>query len=267
MWKWEAEGQPKAVIVIIHSAFEQHKWYAWLIEKLRTEGYHIVMGDLPGHGEQSKYSRVHDETIINYLLYIKQLYQNALTYELPIFLIGHGLGGTLAIEFLKKNKIECAGVILTSPWLQLKKQKNLLANAVTSFGKIASQKKVSLHFEKKMLTRDIDGYQEMIDDIPYHSNVTVRWYRDVYQLIKNITSQQESTLSIPILVLTGQQDKITEIKMTRKWLLQQNSNEIRYKEWPHGYHNLFQDNERQLVFLYVKDFINNVSRSLGYIIK
>ena len=39
MWKWETEGQPKAVIVIIHSAFEHHRWYAWLIEKLMTEGF------------------------------------------------------------------------------------------------------------------------------------------------------------------------------------------------------------------------------------
>ena len=30
MWKWEAEGQPKAVVVIIHSAYEHHRWYAWL---------------------------------------------------------------------------------------------------------------------------------------------------------------------------------------------------------------------------------------------
>lgn len=267
MWKWEAEGQPKAVVVIIHSAFEQHKWYAWLIEKLRIEGYHIVMGDLPGHGEQAKFSRVHDETIIDYLLYLKRLYQNALTYELPVFVIGHGLGGTLAIEFLKKNKIECAGVILTSPWLYLKKQKNFFTNAVTTLGKITPKRKISLHFDKKMLTRSLDGYQEINDDIPYHSNVTVRWYRDVHQLMKNITSQQESILSIPILVLTTQQDKITEIKTTRKWLLQQNSAEIQYKEWLHGYHNLFHDNERQLVFLYVKDFINNVNRSLGYIVE
>ncbi|MET1013120.1 MAG: alpha/beta hydrolase, partial [Paenisporosarcina sp.] len=34
MWKWEAEGQPKAVVAIIHSAYEHHRRYAWLIEKL-----------------------------------------------------------------------------------------------------------------------------------------------------------------------------------------------------------------------------------------
>ena len=46
MWKWEAEEKPKAVIVIVHSAYEHHRRYAWLIEKLRSSNCHIVMGDL-----------------------------------------------------------------------------------------------------------------------------------------------------------------------------------------------------------------------------
>ncbi|MEG0386151.1 MAG: alpha/beta hydrolase, partial [Solibacillus sp.] len=59
MWKWEAEGQPKAVVAILHSAYEQHHWYAWLIERFRSAGFHVVMGDLPGHGKQGQYLRYH----------------------------------------------------------------------------------------------------------------------------------------------------------------------------------------------------------------
>ncbi len=81
MWKWETEDHAKAVVVIIHSAFEHHRWYAWLIEKLRVEGYHVVMGDLPGHGEEGKYSRIHNETVNEYIKYIKNLMESALSYE------------------------------------------------------------------------------------------------------------------------------------------------------------------------------------------
>lgn len=267
MWKWEAEGQPKAVVVIIHSAFEHHRWYAWLIEKLRIEGYHVVMGDLPGHGKEAIYTRVHNETIKEYLVFIKQLMQNALTYQLPVFIIGHGLGATLAIQILKKNRMECAGVILSSPWLHLHKHANIIANALTSLGSLASSKSISLGFDKKILTRNIDGYHEIHDEIPYNTNATVRWYRDMLQLMKNLTTQQESILSLPILLMTAKQDKITDPQVSRKWLLQQNTSEMQYKEWPYSYHNVFQDNEREEVFMYVRDFINNVTRSLGFIIK
>ncbi|MDM5334821.1 alpha/beta hydrolase [Ureibacillus composti] len=267
MWKWEAEGKPKAVVVIIHSAFEHHQWYAWLIEQFRSEGYHVVMGDLPGHGEDAKYNRVHDETVVEYMLYIKHLMQIALTYGMPVFILGQGLGGTLAIQFLKKNKVECAGLILSSPWLHLKKKSNLLTNALTSLGTITPKKKISLELDKKLLTRHLEGYHEMTGELPYNSNMTVRSFRSLQQLMKNLTTQQESSVSLPLLMMTAQQDKITDVTISKKWLLQQNASEIHYKDWAYSYHNLFHDQERELVFIYVKDFMNNVMRSLGYIIK
>lgn len=268
MWKWETDEQPKAVVVIIHSAFEYHQWYAWLIEKLRTAGYHVVMGDLPGHKEGSKYTRVHDETIEDYLRYIKTLMENALTYNLPVFIIGHGLGGTLAIRFLRKSKLECAGLILTSPWLQLKKNSNLFTSAITNMGgSIVSNKKIALDFDKTMLTRNVDGFHEMDDVVPYQSNVTVRWYRDVQQLMRKLVAQERRMLTLPILLLVGKQDKITDYEMSRTWLFNQNSSEIQYKEWPYSFHNLYHDNEREEIFIYTRDFINNVVRSLGFIVE
>lgn len=265
MWKWETDGQAKAVIVIIHSAFENHRWYAWLIEKLRTEGFHVVMGDLPGHEEGSKYTRVHDELIEEYLRFIQQLMHNALSYQLPVFIIGHGLGGTLAIQFLKKKSVECAGLILTSPWFNLYKHSSLLTNAIASMSFVPS-KRISLEIEKKYLTRNIDGLNEMEDDIPFHSTVTVRWYREVQQLMKSLTAQQEKTLELPILLITAKQDKVADCEAARKWLLMQKTMEFQYKNWPYSYHNVFHDNEREEVFFYVKDFMNNVLRSIGYIV-
>lgn len=267
MWKWEAEGQPKAVVVIIHSAFEHHRWYAWLIEKLRIDGNHIVMGDLPGHGEDSKYVRIHDKTVNEYLEYVKQLMQIALSYELPVFVIGHGLGGTLAIQFLKKSKMECAGMILSSPWLSLQKHANLLTNALANFGNLTSNMKISLDFNKKTLTNSLDGYQEMDDDIVYKTNVTVSWYKEIQLLMKNLTSQQATPVSVPILLMTAKHDKITEPDQSRKWLLSQASISLQFKEWPISYHNLFHDLEREQVYFYVRDFINNTTRSLGYIVE
>lgn len=110
MWKWETDVQAKAVVVIVHSAFEHHRWYAWLIEKLRTEGFHVVMGDLPGHEEGSRYTRVHDELIDEYLLFIKQLMQSALQYQLPVFVIGHGLGGHWQSNFCGKRNWSAQGL-------------------------------------------------------------------------------------------------------------------------------------------------------------
>lgn len=267
MWKWEAEGQPKAVAVIVHSAYEHHRWYAWLIEKLRQEGFHVVMGDLPGHGEEHKYSRVHDETIMDYLLFIKKLMQNALSYELPVFIIGHGFGATLAIRFLQKSRMECAGVILGAPWLHLRLQPNKLKNALTSLSALTSNMKITHDIDRKMLSRNFESFDEINDDIPYTTTVTVRWYRDLQLLMKNLMAEQTARLSLPILLMNAKKDKVADPQSARKWLLQQNSDEMQYKDWQNSYHNLFHDNEREEVFIYLRDFMNNVVRSIGYIVK
>lgn len=266
MWKWETEEHAKAVVVIIHSAFEHHRWYAWLIEKLRVEGYHVVMGDLPGHGEEGKYSRIHDETVNEYIKYIKNLMESALSYELPVYMIGHGLGGTLAVHYLKKNKVACAGVILSSPWFALQKHGSLIKSALANLGSLTSNMKLTLDINKKALTNNLQGYQEMEDNLVYKTNVTVSWYKEIQLIMKNLFVPSTSQLAIPILLMTAKQDKITDVEQARKWLLLQSSTEFQFKEWPLSYHNLFHDLEREQVFMYVRDFINNTTRGLGYII-
>lgn len=103
MWKWEADGQPKAVVAIVHSAYEHHRWYAWLIEKLRSAGFHVVMGDLPGHGEQAQNRGYHDEDFFKYEDYVKQLVEIGLSENLPVFVIGNGLGATVLMNVLQKR--------------------------------------------------------------------------------------------------------------------------------------------------------------------
>ena len=267
MWKWEAEGQAKAVVVIVHSMYEHHRWYAWLIEKLRVEGYHVVMGDLPGHGEEYKYIRAHDESMMDYLLFIKKMMQNALSYHLPVFMIGQGFGATLAIRFLQKSKSECAGVILSAPWLHLKLQPKKLTNALTSFSSLTAHMKVNHPIDKTCLTTNFDGLQEINDDMPYITTVTIGWYGELQQLMKTLLTQQKPKLFLPILLMTAEKDKIIDSHVSRKWLMQQMTNELQYKHWSDSHHNLFHDDERERVFIYVRDFMNNALRSIGYVVE
>ena len=53
MWKWETEKAPKGIVVIVHNILEHHGRYAWFITHLRRDGYHVIMGDLPGQGQTS----------------------------------------------------------------------------------------------------------------------------------------------------------------------------------------------------------------------
>lgn len=266
MWKWEAEGQAKAVVVFIHSAYEHHRRYAWLIEKMRMSGMHVITGDLPGHGEESRRKKAHDEDFREYGKFIRQMMEVALTYNLPIFIIGHGLGATLAIQIERKHKYECAGVILTSPWMHLLHQPSKLSNALTGLSKLTGHLKIHHDITIKQLTRSYDFYKEEKDDIYYNSVITVNWYRELHQFMKNIVTTQGDFPDIPILLMNGGNDKVVSPAHSKKWLIQQNISEMQYKEWIVCYHDLFQEPEREDIYKYMESFMYNALRNIGYII-
>ena len=269
MWKWEAEGQPKAVIAIIHSAYEHHRWYAWLIEKLRIEGYHIVMGDLPGHGEHYKYSRFHNEDFEEYRIHTAQVLKVAEEYNLPIFIIANGLGGLLALTTLQKTKIEIASTILLSPWIHLNKTPGKLSNALSSLGKLTSNMKLTHDITYETITRNSEVYRELKDDIPYNNVITVKWYQELQAQMRTIRNPEMKLKNIPMLIMTGGQDEIADVQATKNWFIQQSKHlsHFQYREWTSCYHGLFFEIEREDIFRYTLDFINNNLRSLGYIIK
>lgn len=269
MWKWEAEGQAKAVIAIVHSAYEHHRWYAWLIEKLRLEGFHIVMGDLPGHGEQYKFARQHEEEFDEYRLHTAKVLKVAEEFNLPIFVIANGLGGLISLATMQKFKTELAGAVFISPWIQLKKTPSKLTSALKTLGKLTSNMKITHDITYNHFSRNSEAYKEMRhDDIQYNNVITVKWYQDLQNQMKGVRNPEYKMNDIPLLVMVGGEDPVTEIDATKKWLTQQskNLNHFQFKKWPNCYHSLFFEIEREDVFRYAVDFINNNLRSLGYII-
>lgn len=266
MWKWEADGHAKAVIVVVHSAYEHHRRYAWLIEKFRVAGFHVITGDLPGHGEESKVKSAHDEYLKQYEKYIKLMIYEATQYNLPLFILGHGLGATLAMYAVGEFKYEIAGAVLTSPWLHLQHQPSKFAAALKGVSKIAGSFKMHHEMNTKLLSRSYEFYTEMGRDPYYNSNVTIRWYHDVQQFMKAIYQLENHFKDIPVLMMNGKSDKIIDIQYNRQWLEKQKLSEYAYKEWANCYHDLFQEPERDLIYQYTEDFILNRLRTIGYIV-
>ena len=53
----ETEHDAKGVIIIVHNMLEHTGRYAYVITMLRRNGYHVIMGDLPGQGQTSRANR------------------------------------------------------------------------------------------------------------------------------------------------------------------------------------------------------------------
>ncbi|MGM0897351.1 MAG: alpha/beta hydrolase [Bacillota bacterium] len=259
MWKWQAEGDAKGVIVLIHSAYEEHKRYAWQIEKWRRSGFHVYMGDLPGHGTQATDDSVHREQFFEYDKTVAELLSLAAGNELPIVVAGHGLGAAIAIHALGENRYPVSAVILTSPWFELQKLPSKPSFALSGISKLTGKGKIDHSIELRHLTRrkfqdESAGATEALQSVS-----TPAWWKELQGYIER--AAQAQIPDIPVMLYAGQRDLITRTSAGRNWLSKQAINEFHFKEWPFCYHDLLQEPEREEIFQAALCFAESAAES------
>ena len=99
--------------------------------------------------------------LIIYAKYVEKLIAVGLDDNLPLFVIGHGIGATFVMRLLQRKKIECAGAVFSSPWLALRHQPPKFSNVLTKF---SSSMKLNHEIGIEMLTRNSDLYEEAKQD-------------------------------------------------------------------------------------------------------
>ncbi|AZU63674.1 alpha/beta hydrolase [Neobacillus mesonae] len=267
MWKWEAEGEAKAVIVIVHGAMEHHRRYGWLIEMWRSSGFHVIMSDLPGQGMTTRANRGHIHSFDEYIIEVKDWVQAAYRYDLPVFLVGHSMGGLISIRLLQEEKLNIAGVILSSPCLGLIKAPSKFLELISRILNIVFPSfRINSGLTVQMATRNEDVREADSNDTLYVTKVSVRWYRELVHAIKLAFLNLEKIQDVPMLVMQGGDDKIVNKVPVRDWFNRVPLSEKRFKEWPKCYHEIFNEPEREEVFEYAKDFVLSQLKSIGYIV-
>ncbi|WP_108672213.1 alpha/beta hydrolase [Peribacillus acanthi] len=267
MWKWEAEAEPKAVIVIIHGAMEHHGRYRWLVEMWRLAGYHVIMGDLPGQGMTTRSRRGHIDSFQEYLDEVKIWIEAALDYDLPVFLHGHSMGGLISIRLLQEENLNISGLILSSPCLGLIHVPAKPLNAMSYLLNVAwPSLRMNSGLTIQMATRNDEVREIDVNDSLYITKVSVRWYRELATNIKEAFEKIPEIEDVPILLMQAGEDLIVDKKLVREWFNLIMVSEKQYKEWPNLYHEIFNEPEREDVFNYAKGFVETRLRTLGYIV-
>ncbi|WP_409297109.1 lysophospholipase [Peribacillus sp. SCS-26] len=266
MHKWETAGRAKGVIVIVHGAMEHHGRYRWLVDMWCDAGYHVINGDLPGQGMTSRSRRGHIDSFEEYIYEVKDWIQAAYDYELPVFLLGHSMGGLAAVRLLQLERLNLAGLILSSPCLGLVNYPSKLLGACSVvLNKVFPSLRMDSGLTVQMATRNDEIREECANDTLYVTKVSVRWYRELIASMKDAFEEIPELQDLPVLLMQAGDDKIVDKKAVKEWFNYIFSSEKQYKEWPGLYHEIFNEPERDDVFAYARGFTDNRLRLLGYV--
>jgi lysophospholipase len=115
-----SKRSPEAVILGVHGFGEHSDAYKLLAEGLKETPYQLIMSDLRGHGRSSGKRGL--GTIDEFVLDIKLFYEQVRSRfpKLPLFILGHSLGGLIVMKFLIRNgRMDASGAVLSSPLTKL----------------------------------------------------------------------------------------------------------------------------------------------------
>ncbi|MBN2470693.1 MAG: lysophospholipase [Anaerolineae bacterium] len=110
--QWLPEGAPVAGVLLVHGVAEHSGRYQHVAEFLTGRAYGVYTLDLRGHGKSPGLRAYVD----SYTLYLDDLksYLDAIRADqpgLPIFILGHSMGGLIALAFTARYQDQLAGMI------------------------------------------------------------------------------------------------------------------------------------------------------------
>lgn len=249
---WHPQAVAKAVLVVVHGHGGHSGIFSRLVEYLVDRDYIIYSFDLRGHG-RSPGQRGYINSWAEYRADLAAFLQLVRTQksQLPLFLIGQSLGGTIALDYLLSESPQLQGLILMSPALGLNVSPWKLL-----IGKLLSR--IRPHFaldagiDMSTGSRDPEVVAAYAQDPLRHSQGTARLATELLRTIDWVNARA-SELQVPLLVLHGGSDRVTPLSSSRTFVERVTISDKEMREYPDSYHELHND----LNYLEVLADVNN----------
>jgi len=206
--QWEVTN-PKAILIIIHGLGEHSGRYGNLIDALQNKGIAIYGLDHRGFG-RSGGKRGHVDSFMDYI-YDMKIFVNMLKDKhpnKPVIMLGHSMGGVLALKYALTHAEDLDALILSSPGLvpaiKVPAWKKNLAIFLSS--KIPSLTMPS-GLDATTISRDKEVVKQYLADPLVHDKVTPRFYVEMMNTIDECINRC-GEVTLPLLLIHGTADAL-----------------------------------------------------------
>ena len=207
---WSAD-EPRAVLLVSHGHGEHGGRYAELARHLAERGITVHALDHRGHG-RSGGPRGH---VARFGDYVRDLetWRRAVTAKLPpetlVFLLGHSLGGLIAIRHLQTHpEAGFRGAVLSAPLLGIAVRAPRWKTALAGvFSRVLPRLPMSNELDPSMLSTApgyVDAYRA---DTLLHPTITPRLYTEMVRA-RDDAFRQPDSIRLPLLVLAPTGDRV-----------------------------------------------------------
>lgn len=245
-WRPSSTATPKGVVFVAHGLSEHSGRYVEIAERLQRDNFYVFAHDHVGHGK-SEGSRIYIDNIETYAKDVFQHFDkisNELPENCPKFIVGHSMGGTIAIKcgFLKPTFF--SGIVLVSPGIAPNPRD---AGAIkVHVGKFLNHLFPSFpvhYIDPNRITSCPEKVKEFVDDeLCYHGWVKLVWAVAMLEISQEI-KEKVKDVSWPFYILQGTDDQITLPQFAQQFYEQAESKDKSIKIYEKAFHNLLHEVE------------------------
>jgi len=215
--KWTVPS-PKAIVIIAHGLGEHSGRYNNLIEKMSSKNISFYAIDHSGHGN-SDGIKGHIDSFNDYIKDLK-LFLNLIrdrVEKVPVFLLGHSMGGVIACRFAINHPGEIEGLILSSAAFTTEE---VISPFKQKLVRVLSKYMPKYSDSNGLDAQDISSDEDTIDayenDPLVHDRISARLYTELKSAAKDCLNRAYD-LRIPLLIFHGKGDKIVSFKGSQKF--------------------------------------------------
>jgi alpha-beta hydrolase superfamily lysophospholipase len=242
------------VIVIIHGLAEHCGRYQETGEFFASRGWAVYACDLRSHGQSQDMpgaGRVHVNRFTDFLLDADALVSLAQSRHagLPVFILGHSMGGLITILYALQNPQKLAGAIVSSPALGTHpdfKPPLYLKLMVGILSRIAPRVLVDSNLDAHAISKDPAVVQAYLDDPLVSKKVSTRWYSEIIKSMKAAHNGAPG-LQTPMLVMQSGADRLVDPSAPARWVEATPGGMAEPVMWKDLYHEMFNEPEKEEV--------------------
>jgi alpha-beta hydrolase superfamily lysophospholipase len=246
---WLTEGAPKAILLVVHGIAEHSGRYTNLVNYFVPKGYAVYSFDLRGQGK-SDGKRSYIERF-SYYIDDLQTFFNLVRTENPntrIFMVGHSMGSTIALDYALEHQSELQGLIISGTTLKLGSSINKAAILMAKILSMILPKIEVSALDPGGISRDPSVVAAYVNDpLNYTGKLSARFGVELLKTMEMLQSGL-SEINLPILIMQGSQDRISDPASSKMLFDGVSSKDKTMKIYEGFYHEIFNDPERQQVF-------------------
>jgi alpha-beta hydrolase superfamily lysophospholipase len=242
-WRaWEPDGAPRDKVILVHGAAEHGGRYAHVAERLVREGYSVYALDHRGHGRsdgtRAQIDRL-DRLVDDLGLFVARLGGRP-------FLIGHSMGGAVALTYAIRHGDTVAGLVVSGPAVATEAVPAALKTIIAGLSKLAPNLPV-FKIEDDAVSRDpqvVLDYQK--DPLNHPGKLPARTLGEIMRAMDTIP-RDAAALRVPLLLLHGGEDRLCPPEGSRQVHANAGSADKTLKIYDGLYHEIFNEPEQDMV--------------------